>query len=201
MFTLSQMGLNVDQWIEFQQDLRKLIYKRYLEGSVFFIAGNTPSLKNEQEIAEIYTKTSLCCHAEVYRIGSKSTLRAICSKCQKQTRLKRPIIVHKPIVKKYQKETEPLFLEIKKIFLEIKKTYSPPYILGFYFVRDSERRFDYINAMHIVLDLLQSHEMLSDDDTKQVLPIPLGYEKDAEEPGVYFMFISNKYHTNLMEIL
>ena len=45
-----------------------------------------------------------------------------------------------------------------------------PVRMGFHFIRDSKRKFDYINAMQIILDLLTAHGVIEDDDCDTVIP-------------------------------
>ena len=58
------------------------------------------------------------------------------------------------------------------------------YKIGFYFIRDSKRKFDYINAAQLPLDLMQDYDWIDDDDANNVIPVFLGYEVDKKNPGV-----------------
>ena len=60
----------------------------------------------------------------------------------------------------------------------------PPYKVGFYFKRDSKRRFDYINAAQIVQDLMVKHGWIQDDNADFLIPVFEGYEIDKDNPGV-----------------
>ena len=61
--------------------------------------------------------------------------------------------------------------------------------VSLYFVRDSKRAFDYINAAQIVFDLLVAHGVFPDDSVKYVRPIFDGYRVDPNNPGVYVNII------------
>lgn len=60
----------------------------------------------------------------------------------------------------------------------------PPWKIGFYFIRDSKRRFDYINAAQIVQDLMVKNGWIEDDNCDFLLPVFNGYEYDKLNPGV-----------------
>ena len=69
-------------------------------------------------------------------------------------------------------------------FKEMIKGKEKPYRIGFYFIRDSKRKFDYINAAQLPLDLMQDYDWIDDDDVNNVIPVFLGYEVDKKNPGV-----------------
>ena len=69
-------------------------------------------------------------------------------------------------------------------FKEMIKEKEKPYKIGFYFIRDSKRKFDYINAAQLPLDLMQDYGWIDDDDVNNVIPVFLGYEVDNENAGV-----------------
>ena len=69
-------------------------------------------------------------------------------------------------------------------FKEMIKGKEKPYRIGFYFIRDSKRKFDYINAAQLPLDLMQDYDWIEDDDVNNVIPVFLGYEVDKKNAGV-----------------
>jgi len=80
---------------------------------------------------------------------------------------------------------------------EFLKDKEPPYLIGFYFVRDSKRKFDLINASHIVFDLLVAHRVINDDDMNNLIPIPIQvnntwYAVDKNNSGVYLYILTAK---------
>lgn len=77
----------------------------------------------------------------------------------------------------------------KDNFKEMVKNEKLPYNLSFYFVRDSKRKFDYINALQLPLDLMVKHNWIEDDNCDIVLPIFKGYEVDKDNPGIYISII------------
>ena len=69
-------------------------------------------------------------------------------------------------------------------FKEMIKGKEKPYKVGFYFIRDSKRKFDYINAAQIVFDLMQHYGYIEDDDSTNIIPIFKGFEVDKAKAGV-----------------
>jgi Holliday junction resolvase RusA-like endonuclease len=62
---------------------------------------------------------------------------------------------------------------------------SPPYHVKFYFVRDSKRKFDLINALQIVQDAMVKHHWIEDDNADILVPVFEGYHIDKPKAGVY----------------
>jgi hypothetical protein len=85
---------------------------------------------------------------------------------------------------KYVRLTARFWIEYKKDFIKLLENKSKPYKIGLYFIRDSKRRFDYINAAQLPLDLMQTYGWLEDDDSKNVVPIFEGFHIDKEKAGL-----------------
>ena len=64
------------------------------------------------------------------------------------------------------------------------KDKEKPYKVELYFIRDSKRKFDYINAAQIVFDLMQEYGYIEDDDSTNVIPVFKGFEVDKLNTGV-----------------
>ncbi|MDK4479942.1 hypothetical protein [Fusobacterium necrophorum] len=122
---------------------------------MIFIAGNVPSSKNSKEI------------------------------CWNKN-MKRPILTNSKTVKNYLKAHEHEWKNPKTI-KEFKKKLEgkeKPYRIGFYFIRDSRRKFDFINAAQLPCDLMARHGWIDDDNANEIVPVFLGYETDKENAGV-----------------
>lgn len=68
-----------------------------------------------------------------------------------------------------------------------------PYIIYFYFVRNSRRKFDWQNAIQGPLDLMVKYGWVEDDNCSIMVPAPIKlngsyYRVDAKNPGVYIIF-------------
>jgi len=69
-----------------------------------------------------------------------------------------------------------------------------PVRLGFYFVRDSRRKFDFHNACQIVCDLLTAHGIIEDDNCDVMVPEAIFidgscYRVDKNNPGVWLRIL------------
>lgn len=72
-------------------------------------------------------------------------------------------------IKKFKKMTEH----------EIK-----PLKIGLYFIRDSRRKFDYVNIAQYPLDMMVKNGWIDDDNAEEVIPIFLGYKVDKLKSGM-----------------
>ena len=124
---------------------------------MIFIRGNTPSSKNSKRIITITNK----------KTGKKTTR-----------------LINSEVTEKYIKNSKADWLINKNEFLKMLKGKEKPYKVELYFIRDSKRKFDYINAAQLPLDLMQDYGWIDDDNVNNVIPVFLGYEVDKENPGV-----------------
>lgn len=68
-----------------------------------------------------------------------------------------------------------------------------PHKIGLFFIRDSKRKFDFINAAQIICDLLTAHGVIQDDNMDNLIPMPVQvcgtwYTIDKEKPGCIIYF-------------
>ena len=124
---------------------------------MIFIAGNTPSSKNSKRIITITNK----------KTGKKTTR-----------------LINSEVTEKYIKSSKVDWLVNKNEFLKMIKDKEKPYKIELYFIRDSKRRFDYINAAQIIFDLMQEYGYIEDDNSTNVIPIFKGFEVDKARTGV-----------------
>lgn len=154
---------------------------------IIWIGGEVPSLKNSKRIVQVKTKMSVCCKAPIVRLGVGNF---ICAHCKKATKhLTQPRLVPSEAVDKYVERTKKVYASANlksKFTLWQLHNYKPLY-LGFYFVRETERTWDFNNITQLVQDLLVTNGLISEDDTKSLIPVYLGHHKDADNPGVIIM--------------
>ena len=124
---------------------------------MIFIAGNTPSSKNSKRIITITNK----------KTGKKTTR-----------------LINSEVTEKYIKSSKVDWLVNKNEFLKMIKDKEKPYKIELYFIRDSKRKFDYINAAQIIFDLMQEYGYIEDDDSINIIPIFKGFEVDKARAGV-----------------
>ena len=124
---------------------------------MIFIAGNTPSSKNSKRIITITNK----------KTGKKTTR-----------------LINSEVTEKYIKSSKTDWLVNKNEFLKMLKGKEKPYRIELYFIRDSRRKFDYINAAQIIFDLMQEYGYIEHDDSQNIIPVFKGFEVDKDRTGV-----------------
>ena len=124
---------------------------------MIFIAGNTPSSKNSKRIITITSKKT-----------GKKTKR----------------LINSEVTEKYIKSSKADWVLNKRNFLKMLVGKEKPYKIELYFIRDSKRKFDYINAAQIVFDLMQEYRYIEDDDSQNIIPVFKGFEVDKARAGV-----------------
>jgi putative uncharacterized protein FNV0869 len=94
------------------------------------------------------------------------------------------MLLNSKTVQKYIKNSKADWIKNKTDFLKMLKGKKKPYKIELYFIRDSKRRFDYINAAQIIFDLMQEYGYIEDDDSTNVIPVFKGFEVDKARAGV-----------------
>lgn len=87
-------------------------------------------------------------------------------------------------VRDYIEKTQYEWMVNKSKFLTMIEGLTPPYKIHFKFIRDSKRRFDYVNALQCPLDLMVKYGYLEDDSADYVIPILEVYEYKKGDGGV-----------------
>jgi Holliday junction resolvase RusA-like endonuclease len=93
-------------------------------------------------------------------------------------------LVSSKTAQSYTKATSAFYSVYKHKFKEMVKDQAKPYKIGFYFIRDSKRKFDFVNVAQLPLDLMVKHGWLDDDNMDEVIPVFLGYHVDKEKAGL-----------------
>lgn len=95
-------------------------------------------------------------------------------------------LVNSKTVNRYLKEYGNQWKDKELIskFHKMLNNKEKPYEIGFYFIRDSKRRFDYINAAQLPCDLMVKYGWITDDNCNEIVPVFLGYEVDKDNQGV-----------------
>lgn len=94
------------------------------------------------------------------------------------------LLINSKTAQKYIKESKADWLINKNEFFKILKGKEKPYKVELFFIRDSRRKFDYINAAQIVFDLMQHYGYIEDDDSQNIIPVFKGFEVDKARAGV-----------------
>ena len=130
-----------------------------------FIKYNVPSSKNSKIKGKFFSKT-VQKYLRNYGIKSFSS--------------------RKKTVEKYA--TIPMTFPVEEL-KELFKDKEYPIIIGFHFIRDSKRQWDFVNIVQILLDLFTAFCIIEDDSIDYIIPMPFKiedkwYSIDKENPGV-----------------
>ena len=99
-------------------------------------------------------------------------------------------LVWSKLAQKYRKDTKRYWIEQGEEFRqECNFHHTYPLKIAFKFVRNSHRKFDYVNPLQTVLDLMVEHFWILDDNADVILPVFLPYEYSKESPGVYITIL------------
>lgn len=156
------------------------------QGYAFFFPLNVPSLKNSQEIQQMFTGKSNCCNAPYIKLGNRKYQCTACnSSCQLGTR---------PLLRKSKRAQEYMDLMIPMVDAkksQLKKIVSEigyPVHMGLYFIRESQHDFDFDNAITMIMDCIKGR-FIEDDNMNYIYNYPIGYHVDKHNPGVIIAFI------------
>ena len=143
---------------------------------LIFIPRNTPSLKNSKIVGSNGVFHSATVRKYLNELGIQSYSSS------------------KKIVKGYKNINRPN--SFKKCFEDagwIKP--EGQIVLGFHFIRNSRRKFDFINAVQIIADLMTAHDFIEDDNMDYFIPVPMKMENEwysygKEDPGVFLKVLN-----------
>ena len=93
-------------------------------------------------------------------------------------------LIHSKTVTKYIKETKADWINNKNKFLQLIKNKQKPYHVKFTFIRDSKRKFDYINPCQTVQDLMEQYGYVENDNCENIIPCFGVYTVDKQNAGV-----------------
>jgi len=88
-------------------------------------------------------------------------------------------------IREYKKYIEPYFIQHKEKFTDMLEDKLTPYHIHFQFIRDSRRKFDYGNVIHILADLMVTYEWIEDDNADIFVPVFEPYTYKKNNGGVY----------------
>ena len=93
-------------------------------------------------------------------------------------------LIHSKTVMNYIKKTKEDWINNKEKFEKLVKNKEVPYKIEFTFLRNSRRKFDYINPAQTAQDLMVKYEWIEDDNCEFIKPSFEDYVYDKENPGV-----------------
>jgi Holliday junction resolvase RusA-like endonuclease len=86
-----------------------------------------------------------------------------------------------------EKEFAPQMEELRDAFVsecESQLENRKPLKIAFKIYRKTKRRFDYVNIIQSLLDLMVKHNWIIDDNADEILPVFREYEVDKDNPRV-----------------
>ena len=93
-------------------------------------------------------------------------------------------LIHSKTVMRYIKESKEDYLHNKDKFIEMIEGKDIPLDISFKFIRNSRRKFDYINPCQTVQDLMVTYDYIEDDNCDCMIPSFGEYKYDKENSGV-----------------
>ena len=88
------------------------------------------------------------------------------------------------LARKYVINTEEQWIDNSNNFSSIFNNLSKPVRVEFLFIRNSRKKFDYVNPLQTVLDLMVRYKWIEDDNADIIIPVFKEYEYDKANPGV-----------------
>jgi hypothetical protein len=150
-----------------------------------FVPFNVPSLKNSKQIVRMGNGRSGLTSSKAV----KKYLKLFGIKSYRSRSSERLGVLKERGFQLY-KGKENLFAKFVEELKESIEQIEKPVLLGFHFVRDSKRKFDFVNAVQLPLDLMVTAGVLSEDDMDEVIPVPFKrddkfYTVDKTNAGMY----------------
>jgi len=108
------------------------------------------------------------------------------------------MLIHSKATRTYIKNSKQYYRDNKDKFVELTKNLPKPLHIGFYFIRNSRRKFDYINPAQTVQDLMVKYDWIEDDDTSNLVPYFIGHKLDKENPGVLIKVLDMSKDISIM---
>tara|TARA_R110002012_G_scaffold2179_1_gene10420 strand:- start:5782 stop:6381 length:600 start_codon:yes stop_codon:yes gene_type:complete len=99
------------------------------------------------------------------------------------------MLIHSKPTRNYIRDTKQLYTSAKKEFMsqvveKLGLEPSYPLHIDMYFIRNSRRKFDYINPAQTVQDLMVKWGWIEDDNCDIIIPHFSGHHVDKDNPGV-----------------
>lgn len=100
-------------------------------------------------------------------------------------------LVHSKQAQKYYKATDSFWKAGAIDFNNQLKqhAFSKPLKVSFTFIRGTKHKFDYVNPLQTILDLMVKHGWIEDDNADEIIPVFETYSYDKVKPGVKIKLI------------
>lgn len=104
-------------------------------------------------------------------------------------------LVHSKATRVYISATKSHWIENRKKFQNHVKNLPKPLKVGFHFVRGTKHKYDFVNPIQTIQDLMVAYRWVPDDNIEEMLPFPVKHpiinltgtysSYSKETPGVY----------------
>ena len=175
----------------FNQEMIHHLRELHENGLAIYIPDNTPSLKNNKEIQQRFTKKAVChprAKHDMYK-DEKGVWR--CGQCEEVAQRHTITVLNKSKrVMEFEESHAGYFVKYARAWDQMIQGKNRPYRVAIYFIRDSFRSFDYINAAHLLHDMMKTSMYYKDDNMLYLMPEFLGYHVDKEKAGAIITIMS-----------
>ena len=83
----------------------------------------------------------------------------------------RTLVLMSKFAENYIRQTAEQWDANRSNFQKLISNKSKPYRIEFQFIRESKRRFDFVNLCQLPLDLMTKYQWIQDDDYTNVIPV------------------------------
>lgn len=83
-------------------------------------------------------------------------------------------VISSKLVQYYERWCSPILKQQLPTWQKMIQNKPLPLKVSFYFYRDSKRKWDFVNIVQVIADLMQKEGYLVDDDTKNFIPLYAG---------------------------
>lgn len=94
-------------------------------------------------------------------------------------------VISSKLVQYYERWCSPILKQQLPTWQKMIQNKPLPLKVSFYFFRDSKRKWDFVNIVQVLADLMQKEGYIEDDDTKNFIPLYAGEKiTPKKEAGV-----------------
>jgi hypothetical protein len=165
----------------------KQIFKAIISNKDYvFIRKEVIGKKNNYIAAKRFTGKSDCCNADY---DKKTKICTACGKITKSGEIRTIMLNEKAL--NYFNGVLPEFIKAYNKIHSQKKTEKFT-LIGVFFIRGSNRRFDFDNVETMIGDLLSKSRIIEDDSANQFMIIPMGYIIDKDNSGIILSVLDHE---------
>ena len=113
------------------------------------------------------------------------------------------MLIHSKATRNYIRDTKQFYVKNKEEFdSQVVDLFGPetayPLHIDMYFIRNSRRKFDYINPAQTVQDLMVKWNWIEDDNCDIIIPHFSGHHVNKDNPGVLIKVLDMSKESSIM---